>query len=147
MIGINGEFGLVFGTSASSPVTGSLITLINDARLARGKRSVGFINPAVCAFVWHGVGRSADAHIDLLNRVCIWVQRHHDGWQSGLQYVLFLFGVGCMLTCMCRRHAWVHFVRILLFILFLLVAHIPCILQDNWMGPRHRCVHYDLRRP
>lgn len=45
--GINGEFGLVFGTSASSPVVGSLITLINDARLAIGKGPVGFINPAV----------------------------------------------------------------------------------------------------
>ena len=55
VIGINGEFGLVFGTSASSPVTGSLITLINDARIARGKRTVGFINPAVRDFTWRHV--------------------------------------------------------------------------------------------
>ncbi|KAK7689950.1 hypothetical protein QCA50_006590 [Cerrena zonata] len=47
VIGINGEFGLVFGTSASSPVMGSMITLINDARLAAGKGPVGFINPAI----------------------------------------------------------------------------------------------------
>ncbi|KAI0072201.1 hypothetical protein K474DRAFT_1605557 [Panus rudis PR-1116 ss-1] len=47
VIGINGEFGLVFGTSASSPVVGSLITLINDARIAAGKGPVGFINPAI----------------------------------------------------------------------------------------------------
>ena len=39
--GIDGEFELVFGTSCSSPVVGSMITLINDARLARGKRPVG----------------------------------------------------------------------------------------------------------
>ncbi|TFK40519.1 Pro-kumamolisin, activation domain-containing protein [Crucibulum laeve] len=47
VIGIDGEFGLVFGTSASSPVVGSLITLVNDARLAAGKGPVGFINPAI----------------------------------------------------------------------------------------------------
>jgi len=44
---IDGEFALVFGTSCSSPVVGSLITAINDARLAIGKGPVGFINPAV----------------------------------------------------------------------------------------------------
>ncbi|KAF8073566.1 subtilisin-like protein [Lyophyllum atratum] len=47
LLGINGEFGLVFGTSASSPVVGSLITLVNDARIAQGKGPVGFINPAI----------------------------------------------------------------------------------------------------
>jgi tripeptidyl-peptidase-1 len=47
IIGINGQFGLVFGTSASSPVTGSIITLVNDARLAAGKKSVGFLNPLI----------------------------------------------------------------------------------------------------
>ncbi|KAF9561788.1 subtilisin-like protein [Agrocybe pediades] len=47
VIGIDGEFSLVFGTSASSPVVGSLITLINDARLAAGKGPVGFINPSI----------------------------------------------------------------------------------------------------
>ncbi|KAF8964244.1 Pro-kumamolisin, activation domain-containing protein [Flammula alnicola] len=47
VIGIDGAFSLVFGTSASSPVVGSLITLINDARLAAGKGPVGFINPSI----------------------------------------------------------------------------------------------------
>ncbi|KAF8879105.1 subtilisin-like protein [Gymnopilus junonius] len=47
VIGIDGEFELVFGTSASSPVVGSMITLINDARLAAGKGPVGFINPSI----------------------------------------------------------------------------------------------------
>ncbi|EIN08407.1 subtilisin-like protein [Punctularia strigosozonata HHB-11173 SS5] len=47
VIGIDGDFELVFGTSASSPVVGSLITLINDARIAAGKGPVGFINPAI----------------------------------------------------------------------------------------------------
>ncbi|KAF9561786.1 subtilisin-like protein [Agrocybe pediades] len=45
VIGIDGEFELVFGTSASSPVVGSIFTLVNDARLAIGKRPVGFLNP------------------------------------------------------------------------------------------------------
>lgn len=43
---IDGEFELVFGTSASSPVVGSLITLVNDARIAAGKGPVGkYRNP------------------------------------------------------------------------------------------------------
>ncbi|KAF9495245.1 hypothetical protein BDN71DRAFT_1506993 [Pleurotus eryngii] len=44
---VNGQFILVYGTSASTPVIGALITLINDARLAAGKKTVGFINPTV----------------------------------------------------------------------------------------------------
>ncbi|KAJ7890306.1 subtilisin-like protein [Mycena leptocephala] len=47
VIGIDGEFGLVFGTSASAPTTASIFTMINDARIAIGKRPVGFINPAI----------------------------------------------------------------------------------------------------
>ncbi|KJA23288.1 hypothetical protein HYPSUDRAFT_201573 [Hypholoma sublateritium FD-334 SS-4] len=44
VIGIDGVLGLVFGTSASAPVVASMITLINDARIASGKGPVGFIN-------------------------------------------------------------------------------------------------------
>ncbi|KAJ3512115.1 hypothetical protein NLJ89_g3712 [Agrocybe chaxingu] len=47
IIAVNGEFGRVFGTSASAPVFGSIITLINDARIAMGKGPVGFINPVI----------------------------------------------------------------------------------------------------
>jgi len=39
----------VYGTSASCPTFGSVMTLINAARLAVGKGSVGFINPALYA--------------------------------------------------------------------------------------------------
>ena len=38
---VAGEFELVFGTSCSSPVVGSMITLVNDARIAAGKGPVG----------------------------------------------------------------------------------------------------------
>ena len=50
VIAVDGEFELVFGTSASSPVTGAILTAVNDARLAIGKGPIGFINPAVSAF-------------------------------------------------------------------------------------------------
>ncbi|ORY84175.1 subtilisin-like protein [Leucosporidium creatinivorum] len=46
-VAIGGAFGLVFGTSASAPTFASIITLINDARLAIGKKPVGFINPTI----------------------------------------------------------------------------------------------------
>lgn len=44
-----GEFILEWGTSASSPTMGSILAMINDARLAIGKSTIGFINPTVCA--------------------------------------------------------------------------------------------------
>ena len=42
---INGNASLVYGTSASSPVLGAILTLINQERLENGKKSIGFINP------------------------------------------------------------------------------------------------------
>lgn len=44
---VNGKFARVFGTSASAPVVGSILTMVNDARLAIGKKPIGFINPSV----------------------------------------------------------------------------------------------------
>ncbi|KAI4180002.1 MAG: hypothetical protein L6R41_007522, partial [Letrouitia leprolyta] len=47
VVAVDGQFALVYGTSASSPVVGAILTLINEARLAAGKASVGFINPVL----------------------------------------------------------------------------------------------------
>ncbi|TFK53218.1 subtilisin-like protein [Heliocybe sulcata] len=47
VVAVAGEFSLVFGTSASSPVVGTILTSINDARLAIGKGPIGFINPTI----------------------------------------------------------------------------------------------------
>ncbi|KAL0564237.1 hypothetical protein V5O48_017815 [Marasmius crinis-equi] len=47
VVAVDGAFSRVFGTSASSPVTGSIFTMINDARIAAGKSTVGFINPTI----------------------------------------------------------------------------------------------------
>ncbi|KAK3071726.1 hypothetical protein LTR53_008121 [Teratosphaeriaceae sp. CCFEE 6253] len=49
VVAIDGNFSLVFGTSASAPTTGSILTLINQARLNKGKSSIGFINPVLYA--------------------------------------------------------------------------------------------------
>jgi len=38
---------VVSGTSASAPVFAGMITLINDARIAAGKPSLGFLNQAL----------------------------------------------------------------------------------------------------
>jgi tripeptidyl-peptidase I len=35
------------GTSASSPVVAAMLSSVNDARLAVGKKPIGFINPTV----------------------------------------------------------------------------------------------------
>ncbi|KIJ65932.1 hypothetical protein HYDPIDRAFT_187022 [Hydnomerulius pinastri MD-312] len=47
VVTIDGSFESVFGTSASSPVVGAILTMINDARLAQGKSTIGFINPTI----------------------------------------------------------------------------------------------------
>jgi tripeptidyl-peptidase I len=49
VVAIDGNFSLIYGTSASSPTFGSILTLINQERLDVGKSSVGFINPVAYA--------------------------------------------------------------------------------------------------
>lgn len=49
VVTVDGGFSLVFGTSASSPTLGSILTLINEARFNIGKGSLGFINPVAYA--------------------------------------------------------------------------------------------------
>jgi tripeptidyl-peptidase-1 len=46
---VDGSGQLVFGTSASSPTFGAIITLINEERINAGKKPVGFINPVLYA--------------------------------------------------------------------------------------------------
>ncbi|KAK8110251.1 Pro-kumamolisin [Apiospora kogelbergensis] len=49
VVAVKGGFHQVYGTSASSPTFGAVITLINERRLAKGKGPVGFLNPALYA--------------------------------------------------------------------------------------------------
>lgn len=50
VVAVDGTFSLVYGTSASSPVIGSIIALINNELVAAGKSPVGFINPTLYAY-------------------------------------------------------------------------------------------------
>ncbi|CCM05401.1 uncharacterized protein FIBRA_07617 [Fibroporia radiculosa] len=47
MITVQGEWVYVYGTSCSSPVTAAMLSAVNDARLAVGKSTIGFINPTI----------------------------------------------------------------------------------------------------
>ena len=49
VIAIDGSFSLVYGTSASSPTFGSVLTIVNEARADIGKGSIGFVNPTLYA--------------------------------------------------------------------------------------------------
>lgn len=49
VVAVDGSLSLVYGTSASSPTFGSVITLINEQRVNAGKSAVGFINPTLYA--------------------------------------------------------------------------------------------------
>ncbi|KAH8666390.1 peptidase S8/S53 domain-containing protein [Xylariales sp. PMI_506] len=44
---LGGRLGLEAGTSAASPIFASLVTRINEERLAAGKSAVGFVNPVL----------------------------------------------------------------------------------------------------
>ena len=44
------------GTSASAPIFGAMISLINSERISAGKPSVGFINPALYAMYADNAG-------------------------------------------------------------------------------------------
>ncbi|KAI5787277.1 putative tripeptidyl-peptidase [Geopyxis carbonaria] len=44
---LNGSVYLLAGTSASAPAFAAIVALLNDARLARGRRKLGFLNPAL----------------------------------------------------------------------------------------------------
>ncbi|MCJ1474289.1 hypothetical protein MMC13_002947 [Lambiella insularis] len=49
VIAIDGTFSLVYGTSASSPTFGSVLTIVNEVRADLGKGSIGFVNPTLYA--------------------------------------------------------------------------------------------------
>nr|POF26206.1 tripeptidyl-peptidase sed1 [Quercus suber] len=49
LVAIDNRTALVYGTSASSPTFGSILTLVNQQRLSIGKSSIGFINPVAYA--------------------------------------------------------------------------------------------------
>ena len=47
VVAIDGQFTTSGGTSASAPIFASLVAAVNDARIAKGKGPVGWINPAL----------------------------------------------------------------------------------------------------
>ncbi|KAH7883232.1 peptidase S8/S53 domain-containing protein [Phlebopus sp. FC_14] len=55
VVAVDGQFELVYGTSCSSPVSGAIFTMINDARLAAGKSTIGFINPTIYSSSFSGL--------------------------------------------------------------------------------------------
>jgi tripeptidyl-peptidase-1 len=70
VVAIDGAFYLVYGTSASTPVIGAMFALINDARLAKGKSSIGFVNPVLVSLVrvfqHHSIFVAENSHYSML---------------------------------------------------------------------------------
>ncbi|KAJ6554608.1 family S53 protease [Mycena capillaripes] len=62
VIELNGETVLVDGTSASAPIFASIISLINDRRLAAGKSALGFLNPALYSVGKPGLNDITSGH-------------------------------------------------------------------------------------
>ena len=52
LIAVGGKWILIGGTSASAPIVGSIITLINEQRIKAGKGPIGFINPVLYGNPW-----------------------------------------------------------------------------------------------
>ncbi|KAI2633346.1 tripeptidyl-peptidase 1 precursor [Xylaria nigripes] len=51
----NGTEGTISGTSASTPLTSGILSLVNDALLSSGKRPLGFLNPWLYAKGYKGL--------------------------------------------------------------------------------------------
>ncbi|KAI1183607.1 tripeptidyl-peptidase 1 precursor [Nemania serpens] len=51
----NGTEGVISGTSASTPLLSGVLTLVNDALLASGKRPLGFLNPWLYSVGYKGL--------------------------------------------------------------------------------------------
>lgn len=47
LVYVQGSWYLIGGTSLSAPVWGAVLTLVNEARIAAGKSTVGFIHPVI----------------------------------------------------------------------------------------------------
>lgn len=43
VVALDGHFSLVYGTSASAPTFGAIITMINNERIAIGKKTLGYV--------------------------------------------------------------------------------------------------------
>jgi len=78
LVVMDGQIHLVYGTSASTPVVASMITLINDARIVAGKSPVGFLNPTIynpafsSAFNDITSGSNPGCGTDGFNATCGW---------------------------------------------------------------------------
>jgi len=74
----NGNIGSVLGTSASTPVVAAMVALVNDARLRKGKPSLGWLNPILYSDSVKEVlrdvttGRSNGCYFPDLNRAPGW---------------------------------------------------------------------------
>lgn len=82
---IGGSTYQVSGTSASAPVFAGVLTLVNNARFAKGKSSVGFVNPALYSVF----EKTPSVYNDVLsgnNRCCA---------DQGLRTVCCTYGFTC----------------------------------------------------
>jgi tripeptidyl-peptidase I len=46
-VAVDGNFTLEYGTSISTSVVAAMLAMINDARITKHKKPIGFINPTV----------------------------------------------------------------------------------------------------
>ena len=69
---MNGSIGVVSGTSASSPVFGGMVALVNAKRLAAGKSTLGWINPSLYALASSFVKdiTSGNNHCSVYGKTC-----------------------------------------------------------------------------
>ena len=93
VVAVDGSFTLIYGTSASAPVVGAIITLINDARIALGKGPIGesqyIFVPHIGSLVFvqgsstnwcvrsELYGSHCDILVDLQPVLLVCVPRHH----------------------------------------------------------------------
>ncbi|KAF9557637.1 subtilisin-like protein [Agrocybe pediades] len=72
----NGTISIDSGTSGATPTVAAIITLVNDARLAAGKKPVGFINPSIYSPAFASAFNDV---VDGVNTGCKGLQGVRDG--------------------------------------------------------------------
>ncbi|KAF2669928.1 subtilisin-like protein [Microthyrium microscopicum] len=72
-----GKFEVSGGTSAAAPIVASMITLVNEKRLAAGKKPVGFVNPVFYQNPWMFNDITSGRNLDCSNQTAFTASK---GW-------------------------------------------------------------------
>lgn len=75
---VDSEFELAYGVSCSTPVSGAIFTMINDARIAASKSATYRIHQPDDGAPANTAHHDETFPVDLFPSVCLHLERHHN---------------------------------------------------------------------